>query len=169
MHEITTFVLVTLPNIQQLKKFTHRLINKPFLIWLLTTPLHLKYVATLPCNLSIVACFADINVLHGSVATYTRNGGILNTHLTTNLQGNLLVKFFNRLRFDRIMVTSLWPTFFARVWCLVFFTHSVYCMLQSSYCYRLYFIIKHLITNCNLTLKNASAVSHPSIYKVYFR
>ena len=26
--------------------------NKRFLIWLLTTPPHLKYVATLPCNLS---------------------------------------------------------------------------------------------------------------------
>ena len=28
--------------------FTLRLSNKSFLIWLLTTPLHLKYAATLP-------------------------------------------------------------------------------------------------------------------------
>ena len=41
---------------------TRRLSNKSFLIWLLTTPSHLKYVATLPCNLSIMACFADTNV-----------------------------------------------------------------------------------------------------------
>jgi len=34
---------------------TRRLSNKSFLIWLLTTPPHLKYVATLPCNLSLMA------------------------------------------------------------------------------------------------------------------
>jgi len=31
--------------------------NKHFLIWLLTTPPHLKYAATLPCNFSLMACF----------------------------------------------------------------------------------------------------------------
>ena len=40
--------------------FTHTLRNKSFLIWLLTTPPHLKYVATLPCNLSLMACCADM-------------------------------------------------------------------------------------------------------------
>jgi len=34
--------------------FTDRLSSKPFLIWLLTAPPHLKYVATLPCNLSLI-------------------------------------------------------------------------------------------------------------------
>ena len=45
MHETTTFLPVTLPNIQRFKKklFTGRLSNKPFLIWLLTTPRHVKY------------------------------------------------------------------------------------------------------------------------------
>jgi len=38
-------------------KFTGRLSNKPFLIWLLTPPPHLKYVATLPCDLSSIDCF----------------------------------------------------------------------------------------------------------------
>ena len=53
VHETITFLLVTLPNIHRfLKCFTHRLSNKPFLIGLLTTPPHLKYVATLRCNLS---------------------------------------------------------------------------------------------------------------------
>ena len=46
-----------------------RLSNKPYLIWLLTTPPHLKYAATLPYNLSLLACFADINFSQGSVAT----------------------------------------------------------------------------------------------------
>ena len=75
MHEITTLLLVTLPNIHPFKKFyffTHTLSNKPSLIWLLTTPSQLKYVATLPCNLSLMACFADINVSQGSVATYAK-------------------------------------------------------------------------------------------------
>ena len=73
MHETITFLLVTLLNIYQFKKkFTHRLSNEPLLIWSLTTPSHLKYVATLPCNLSSMACFADINVSQGSVATNAR-------------------------------------------------------------------------------------------------
>ena len=74
--------------------FTHWLSNKPFLIWLLTTPPHLKYVglATLPCTLSLMARFADINVSQGSVAARARCGGIFNIHLTANLPRNLPVK-----------------------------------------------------------------------------
>ena len=48
-----------------IKKFTDRFNNKLFLIWLLTAPLHVKYVATLPCNLSLMTC-TDINVSRGS-------------------------------------------------------------------------------------------------------
>ena len=40
--------------------FTDIVSNKPFLIWLLTIPPHLKYVATLPCNLSLIACFLTL-------------------------------------------------------------------------------------------------------------
>ena len=39
-----------------------------------------------------MACFADINVSQGSVATYARCDGILNIHLTANLLRNLPVK-----------------------------------------------------------------------------
>ena len=39
-----------------------------------------------------MACFADINVLQGSVTTYAKCGGIFNIHLTANLPGNLPVK-----------------------------------------------------------------------------
>jgi len=66
--------------------------TKPFLIWLLTTQPHIKYVATLPCNLPLIACFADINVSHGSVATYARCDGMFNIHLTANSLRNLPVK-----------------------------------------------------------------------------
>ena len=89
MHETTTLLLVTLPNIHLFKKSTLTLSNKPFLIWLLTTLPHLKYVPTLPCNLSLMACFADVNVSQGSVATYARCDGMFNIHLTANLPGNL--------------------------------------------------------------------------------
>ena len=59
-----------------------------------------------------MACFADINVSQGSAATYLRCGEIFDIPLTANLPRNLLVKkFLNRLRIDRIMVTSLWPRF----------------------------------------------------------
>ena len=43
-------------NIHRFKN-TDRLSNKPFLIWLLTTPPHFKNVATLPCNLSLIVFF----------------------------------------------------------------------------------------------------------------
>jgi len=46
----------------------------------------------LPCNLSLMACFADINVSQGSVATRARCGGIFDIHLTSNLPRNLPVK-----------------------------------------------------------------------------
>jgi len=71
VHETITVLVVTLPNVHRFKKnLTHRLGNKPFLIWLLTTPPHFKYVATIPCNLLLMACFADDSVSQGSVATY---------------------------------------------------------------------------------------------------
>ena len=109
VHKTITFLLVTLPNIHRFKFFfTLKTPNKPFLIWLLTTPLHLKYAATLQCNLSLMACFADINVSQGSVATYARCSKIFNIHLTADLR---------RLRFDRIMVMSLWPHFLAHPVC----------------------------------------------------
>jgi len=40
-----------------------------------------------------MACFADINVSQGSVATYARSGGIFNIHLTANLLRNLSAIF----------------------------------------------------------------------------
>jgi len=114
VHENNALVCNFAKYYSPIKKITHILSNKPFLIWLLATPPHLKYVATLPCNLSLMACFPDINVSQGSVATYARYGGIFNIHLTANLSRNLpLKKFVNRLRFDRIMVMSLWPRFLA--------------------------------------------------------
>ena len=87
-------MLVTLPNIHRLKKSLTDSAVKTFLIWLLTTGEVVEYVAILglPCNLSLIACFADINVSQGSVATYAMCGGIFDIHLTANLPRNLTVK-----------------------------------------------------------------------------
>jgi len=55
---------------------------------------------------------ADVIVSQDSVvATCARCGGIFNIHLTANSPRNLPGNFFNRLRFDRIIVMSLWPRF----------------------------------------------------------
>jgi len=51
--------------------------------------IHLKYVAGLPCNLSIIVCF-----LTGSVGTRIRYGGIFRKHLLQIYWGNLLEKEF---------------------------------------------------------------------------
>ena len=48
--------------------------------------------ATLPFNLSLIACFAAINVSQSSVATHARCGRIFNIHLTTHLPRNLPMK-----------------------------------------------------------------------------
>ena len=94
------------------KFFTHTLSNKPFLIWLSTIPPRLKYVATLPCKLSLVVRFADINVSQGSVATYAKCGGIFDIRLTANLPRNLSAKkILKSLKTDRNSVMSLWPRF----------------------------------------------------------
>ena len=45
-----------------------------------------------------MACFADINVSQGSVATYAICGGILNIHLTANLPRNLPMTFFKPVK-----------------------------------------------------------------------
>ena len=138
MHETTTLLLITLPNIHRFKKkFTHTLSNKPFLTWLLTTPPYLKQVATLPCNLSLMASFADINVSLGSVAIYARCTEMFYVHSTAHLLRNLPVKsFVNRLKFDRIMVTSQWPRFVAHPMqynAKQKTEHKNACSLESSY------------------------------------
>ena len=76
------------------------------------TPIHIAEADAL-CDLSLLACFADINVSQASVATYARCGGIFHIRSTANLPRNLPVKkMLNWLRFDGIMVMSLWPRFF---------------------------------------------------------
>jgi len=62
-----------------------------------------------------MACFADINVSQGSVATYARCGGIFNMHLTANLPTNLPVIFLESVKIWKNCVCGS-----------VFFAHPVY-------------------------------------------
>jgi len=85
-HRFTTVILSNLNRFRNI--FTGRFLGKSALKWILKIPPHRAYVAHAKC------------------------GGIFNIHLTANLPRNLPVIFLNRLRFDRIMVMSLWPRFF---------------------------------------------------------
>jgi len=66
-----------------MKKNTDRLSNKLFLIWLLKTPPHLKYVATLPNILSLIACFLTL-MFHKVVWQHMQ--GVVGLLITTLLQ-----------------------------------------------------------------------------------
>jgi len=112
VHNTTTFFLVTLPNIHRFKNITARLSNKPFLIWLLTTPLHLKYAARLPCNLSLIACI--LTLMFYKVA-WQEMISVMWFLITTLLQIYYRMfrwkKIENQLRFDKIVAMNLWPHF----------------------------------------------------------
>jgi len=83
-----------------IKKIIGRLSNKPFLLWLSTTPPRLKYVAALPRNLTFL--------FHKVVwQQYARCGGTFNKlHFTENLPGNLPVTKILKIGSD---FTELWP------------------------------------------------------------
>jgi len=60
-----------------------------------------------------MACFADIDVSQGSVATYARCGGSFSIHLTTQLPRNFPLHFLKIGSDYRIVVMNLRPTFLA--------------------------------------------------------
>ena len=122
---------------------TCRLSNKPFLILSLTIPPHLKNAATLPGKLSLMACFADINVSQGSVATRARCGGIFNIDLTPYLPKNLPVKkCFKSVKISqnyghRCVSPLFWPT--------------PYITRSASVCWNRLFFPKRPSTNGHLS------------------
>ena len=74
------------------------------LIYLLATPPHFKYVATLPCNLSFIACFLTL-VFHKVVWQHMQGavGFLINSLLQIYQVICLLKKVVNQLRFGRII------------------------------------------------------------------
>jgi len=100
--------------------------NKPFLIWLLTSPVHLNYVTTLLCNLSLIACFLALMFRQ---VVWQHLQGVLVVLITIDRKfttESFSEKNVNRLRFDRILSLSLWPRFFAHPVC------KLYCFPLSS-------------------------------------
>jgi len=63
-------------------------------IWISKIPLHLAYVATLPCETLMSAKQAINDKLRGSVATYLSCGGVVNNQIKKGLLLSLWVKFF---------------------------------------------------------------------------
>jgi len=61
-----------------------KLSNQPFLIWLLATPPHLKYVATLPCNLSLIVRF--LTLMFHKVVWQQHMQGVVGFLITSLLQ-----------------------------------------------------------------------------------
>jgi len=105
---------LSVKKIESVNILTYRL--RP---WLLTSPPHLKYVATLSCNLLLIACFLALgpNVSQGGVATYmyTRCGGMYrNNQFIANL-----LEITSKIGWD---LTELWPW----VRFAVFLAHPVY-------------------------------------------
>jgi len=53
------------------------LVNLSYVKWILKIPLHLVYVATIPCETFVSAKLAISDKLQGSVATYLKCGGVV--------------------------------------------------------------------------------------------
>jgi len=66
-HRLVTIIL---SNLNRFKKITGRLLGKVVVKWILNIPLHLAYVATLPCETLMSAKQAINDKLQGIVATY---------------------------------------------------------------------------------------------------
>ena len=73
---------ITLLNLNLFQKFLNgRFLGKFVIKWILNIPPHLAYVATLPRETSISAKQEINDTLQGSVATYLRNGEVVNNRL----------------------------------------------------------------------------------------
>ena len=94
MPETTTFLLVTSTKFTDFKNIsTGRLSNKRSLMRLLTSPPNLKYVATLPCNLSLIASFLTV-MLHKVVWQHLQSAMKSLIAALLHIYYNLTVKEF---------------------------------------------------------------------------
>ena len=83
-----TIILSTLNRFKNF--FTGRFLGKFAVKWVSKFPLHLAYVATLPCETLMSAKQAINDKLQGSVATFLRcGGGVVNNRIKKGLLLNL--------------------------------------------------------------------------------
>ena len=77
---------IILSNLNRFTKFfTGRFLDKFAVKCVLKIPLHLAYVATLPCATLMSAKQVINDKLQGSVATYLRCGGLINNQIKKGL------------------------------------------------------------------------------------
>jgi len=83
-----------------------------------------------------MACFADINVSQGSVATYARCDGRWDFWYPFNCkftkESSSEKKILNRLRIDRIMIASLWPRFWPILYTIFFLSEYIVSFRRSG-------------------------------------
>jgi len=78
-HRLLTAILSNLNRFQFF--FTGRFLGKYVVKWILKIPPHLAYVASLPCATLITAKQEINDNLQGSVATYLRCDGVVNSQI----------------------------------------------------------------------------------------
>ena len=107
MHETTSFLLVTLPNIHRLLFFHWHIQQWTFWIWLSIIPPHQKYVVTLPCNWLLIAYFLTL-VFH-KVAWQHMQGivKLLITTLYRQFNKNLSVKIWKPVKIWQFVASLL--------------------------------------------------------------
>ena len=95
---------------------TGRFLSKFAVKWILKIPLHLPYVATLPCETLMSAKQAVNSKLQGSVATYLRCGGVVNNQIKKGLLLSVWKLFLNRWIFGRVTSKSAVVSCTLRAW-----------------------------------------------------
>jgi len=83
--------------------------------WILKIPLHLAYVATLPCETLLSAKQAINDKLHCSVAAYLRCSGVVNNQIKKGLLSLESEKNFKSV--------NIWQSYKQKRDCLVHFLH----------------------------------------------
>jgi len=112
-----------------LTEFDTELSVNHVLIWLLTTPSHVKYVARLPCNLPLIT-FSDINVYKVVWQHLEGVASFRNNRFTTNLPRNLPVNFFCKS-------VKIWQNYgWSWVCGLAFLAHPMYRPYSQRPCGR---------------------------------
>ena len=88
-------VTIILSNLNRFKKITRRFLGKFVVTRILRIPLHLAYVATLPCETLLSAKEATSDKLQGNVATDLSCGEVVNYQIRKGLLLSLLMIFFS--------------------------------------------------------------------------
>jgi len=91
-HRLMTIILSILTDLRIF--FTERFLVKLAVKWMLRIPLHLAFVATLPCETIMSAKQAINDKLQGSAATYWKCDGVFNNRIKKKLLLSLWVRKF---------------------------------------------------------------------------